>query len=96
MSILRRLRGFGFGVLAGFVAVSATHAVERDRFTATSGRFRFRSEIKLDCFPSVAALRLQTETGRRFVAAMHHAIFTTRIARYAVNHAVLLPLDLLQ
>src|SRR6266480_6976569 len=96
MSILRRLRSRNFSVLTSFVAVSATHAVESESFAAAAGRFRFRSEIKLDRLPSIAALRLQTETGRRFVPAVHHAILTTRIARHAVNHAVFLPLHLLQ
>src|SRR6266571_4921332 len=95
LSILRRLRGLGFGVLTGFVTVSTTHAVESESFAATAGRFRFRSEIKFDRLPSIAVLRLQTEARRRFISAMHHAVFATRIARDAVNHAVFLPLDFL-
>src|SRR5207244_6337848 len=95
-STLRRLRGLGFGVLTSFVTVSATHTIESDSFTATSRRFRFRSEIKLDRLPSIAALRLQTEAGRRFIPAVHHAILATRVARHAVNHAVFLPLHFLQ
>src|SRR5260370_428122 len=96
MSILRRLRGVDFRVLAGLVAVSTAHAVESERFAAASGRFRFWSEIKLDRLPSVAALRLQTEARRRFISAVHHAILATRIARHTIDYAVLLPLHLLQ
>src|SRR5207244_11630916 len=88
--------GFGFGILTGFVTVSASYTLESDSFTATSRRFWFRSEIKLDRLPSIAALRLQTEAGRRFIPAVHHAILATRVARHAVNHAVFLPLHFLQ
>src|SRR5258708_7044180 len=96
LSILRRLRGLGFGVLTGFVTVSTTHAVESESFAAPPCRFWFRSEIKLDRLPGIAAFRLQTQAGRRFIPAVHHAILATRIARHAVNHAVFLPLHLLQ
>src|SRR5262249_19890788 len=92
MSILRRLRRF-LGVLSREVPVADTDAVESESFAAATGCFWFRPEIKLDRLPSVAAFRLQSERSGRFVAAMHHAIFTTRIARDAVDDAVFVPLN---
>src|SRR5260370_24741878 len=96
LSILRRLRGLGFGVLTGFVTVSTTHAVESESFAAPPCRFWFRSEIELDRLPGIAAFRLQTQARRLFIPALHHAILATRIARHAFNNAVFIPIHLLQ
>ena len=92
---IQSLRGLGcnFCAFAGQVAVAGGHAVEGEHFAAAAGRFRFRAEIKLDRFPGVAALRLQPQTRRRLVTAMHHAVFATRIARDAVHDAVFVPVD---
>src|SRR2546421_6618473 len=92
------MRGLGVRVFSagspwipGSVSFPAAHAIECNRFAATSGWFRFWSEIELDRFPSIAALRLQAEAGGRLVTAVDHAILTTRIARHTIDNAVLIP-----
>src|SRR5438270_14099651 len=92
MSTLRSLGRF-LSVFAGEVSVPDRDAIEGNSFAAAPGRFRFRSIIKFDRLPGIAALRLQTETGGWFVAAVHHAVFATRITRDAVDHAVFFPLN---
>src|SRR5207302_3393434 len=96
MSILRGLGGIDFGMLASFVAVAGSYAVEGESLAAASRRFRFRSEIKSNVLPRVAALRLQTETGGRLIPTVHHAILATRIARHPVNYAVFFPFHFLE
>src|SRR5581483_509120 len=72
------------------------HAVKDHGFTATAGCAWPCSEIKLDRLPGIAALRLQTETGSRLVAAVGHAILATRIPGHPVDHTVLAPVDILE
>ena len=95
MSILGGLFGgrFGLGLLSRNVTVAGTHAIECDRFAAASGCLWPRAEIKFHSLPSVARLSVQTETGRRLVAAVGHAILATRISRHAVHDAVFVPID---
>src|ERR1700738_2561531 len=95
MSILRSLSLF-LSVFSGEMSVPDRDAIEGNGLAAASGRFRFRSEIEFNVLPSVATLGLQTETRRRLVSTMHHAILTAGIARFAINHAVFFPLHLIQ
>src|SRR4030095_4357948 len=74
------------------MSVPGTHAVICENFAATAGRFRFPPKIELDRFPSVAALRLQTQSCSWLVTAMHHAVFTATVARHAIHDAVPVPL----
>src|SRR5256885_11818651 len=92
MSMLRSLGRF-LSVFAGEMSVPDRDAVKSNSFATAPGRFRFRAEIEFNIFPSIAALRLEAERRRRFVAAMHHAIFATRIARDAIDHPVLFPFN---
>src|SRR4030095_15113116 len=78
------------------MSVPGTHAVICENFAATAGRFRFRPKIELDRFPSVAALRLQTQSCSWLITAMHHAVFTTTVARHAIDDAVSVPLCLFE
>ena len=75
--------------LPGQVSVSGAHAIEGEHLAATASRFRFRAEIEFDRFPRVSALRLQSQRRCRLVAAMHHAIFASAVARHAVDDAIL-------
>src|SRR2546423_15649265 len=95
MSILRRLRRF-LSVFAREMPVADRDAIEGDGFAAAAGRLWLGAEVKSDRLPGVAALSLQTEARGRLVAAMDHAIFATRIARDAVNHAVFVPFHFLE
>src|SRR5438874_7422412 len=95
MSVLRRLCSW-FCPLAGDMTVSRTYTIKSEHLTATASRFGLRTEVEFDRFPSVAALRLQSQRRRRFVAAMHHAILTAAIACNAIHHAVSVPLGLLE
>src|SRR2546423_843384 len=97
MSILRSLSSSrGLRAFAGDMSVSAAHAIECNRFAATSGWFRFWSEIELDRFPSITALRLQAKAGGRLVTAMHHAVLASAVARNTIDNAVFFPLHSLQ
>src|SRR3954462_4820912 len=95
MSILRRLRRF-LSVFAREMSVADGDAIEGNGFAAAPGRLWLGAEVEFDRFPAVARLRLQTETRSRFVAAMHHAIFATRVARDAIDHAIFFPLRFLK
>src|SRR2546430_4852358 len=87
---------FGLGVFAGEMSIAGTDSIEGERLAATAARLRFWPEIKFDRLPCVAALRLQTETRGRLVAAMDHAIFATGIARDSIDHAIFFPFHFLK
>src|SRR5262249_44277504 len=78
------------------MTISRADTVVGEHFTAAAGRLRFRTEIELDCFPSVASLSLQTERCSGLVSAMYHAIFTPTIARDPINDSVAIPIRLFQ
>src|SRR6478672_3637100 len=78
------------------MAVSRCDTVESNRFTAAPRRCRLGSEVKFDCFPSVAALGLQTKARRRLISAVHHAVLAAAVTRHTVDHSVIVPLHLLQ
>src|SRR5207249_1716695 len=61
-----------------------------------SNRLGLYAEVVPDKFPSVAGLFVDAERGRRLVAAMHHAVLTTRIASDAVDYAVFVPIHFRQ
>ena len=74
--------------------VARGHAVIRCKFISAAGRFRPCAEIESHRFPGIAALRVQPEARRRFVAAMRHAVLAARVPRLAADHAVLVPIHL--
>src|ERR1044071_9885675 len=88
---LRSLR-CNFRAFSGQVAITGTYAVKGENFAATAQGFRFRAEIELDRFPSVASPRLQSQCRCRFVTAVHHAIFAATIARDSLHDPILVPL----
>src|SRR5437762_8384457 len=74
--------------------VTGANTVVSRNLATFSSRSRPRTEVEFHCLPSVAAFRLEAEAGGRFIAAMSHAIFAARIFRYAINHAILVPIDI--
>src|SRR3954447_19858221 len=95
---LDRLRGFRcwLGAFAGDMTVSRADAVVGEHFTAASNSLRLRTEIKLDRFPSVAALSLQAKRCGRLVTTMHHAIFAPGIACDSIDDSVSIPVGLIE
>src|SRR5438874_11463465 len=78
------------------MTISRADTVVGEHFTAASSSLRLRTEIELDCFPSVAALSLQAQCCSGLVAAMHHTIFAPPVARDAVDDSVTVPVRLFQ
>src|SRR5947208_12785414 len=78
------------------MTVSAADAVEHDDFAAVAFCLRSRSEIELDVFPGIAALRLQAQGSGRLVSTMDHAIFAAAVPRDAVHDPIFLPLHFLE
>src|SRR5262249_4233256 len=78
------------------MTISRADTVVGEHFTAASSRLRLRTEIELDCFPSVAALSLQAQRCSGLVAAMHHAIFAPAVARDSIDDSVAVPVGLFQ
>src|SRR2546428_7628242 len=91
----RRFRG-ELRLLAGEMPVTGSDAVINGNLVALAGWFWSRAKIKFHRFPSVAALRLESEAGRWLVAAMGHAIFAARIFGHAFDDAILVPVHALQ
>src|SRR2546422_8349853 len=85
-----------FGFLAGQVSIARTDAVKNSNLISLARCLRSGTKIKTDVLPRIAALRLEAETGRWLIAAMHHAVLTAHIPGHAVDHAVFLPLHFLQ
>src|ERR1043166_7105485 len=85
-----------FRALARQMAVAGGDAIVGRDLVTLAGRFRFRPEVEPDIFPGVAALRVEAQAGRWFVAAMDHAIFAAAVFRDAIDHAVFFPLHFLQ
>src|SRR5438132_2591491 len=54
-----------------------------------------RTKVKPDIFPGVTGLALQTYRCRGLVAALYHAIFTSRVLGDAINHTVFTPIYVL-
>src|SRR5438105_12686507 len=52
-----------------------------------------RAKVKPNVFPGVARSALQTDRCRRFITALDHAIFASRISGDAIHHSVLAPVD---
>src|SRR5438309_11345937 len=82
--------------LAIEMTISRTDTVVGEHFTSASSRLRLRTEVELDCFPSVAALSLQAQRCSGLVAAMHHAIFAPSVARDPIDDSVPIPVCLFQ
>src|SRR6266487_6329898 len=78
------------------VPVTGGHSVKSDNFAATPSRLWFRTEVEFNCFPCVAALRLQTQSCRGFIATVHHAIFAAAVTRHPIDDAVSVPLRFLE
>src|SRR6266566_4517619 len=74
------------------MTVARAYAVISCDFVASTRTFRSRSEIKLQCFPSVAPFGVKTEARGWYIAAMGHAILTARIARPSIHRPVLVPI----
>src|SRR6266516_4264241 len=74
------------------MTVARAYAVISCEFVASTRTFRSRSEIKLQCFPSITPFGVKPEARRWFVAAMGHAILTARIACHSAHHPVLVPI----
>src|SRR6266850_7705515 len=93
---IRSLRSFGcdFCAFSSQVPITRAHAIEGENLAATARRFRFRAEIELDRFPRVSSLCLQSQRRSRLVTAMHHAVLTSAVARYAVDDAIAVPFGL--
>src|SRR5215467_5021852 len=83
-------------MLAGEMTISRADTVIGEHFIAASSRFRLRTEVEPDRFPSVAALSLQAQRRSRLIAAMHHAIFASAVARDPINNSVAIPVSLFQ
>src|SRR6266540_2363475 len=98
MSILRGVRcsAVRLSRLPREMPVAAADAVKHNRFAPPAGRLRFRPEIEPNRLPSIATLRLETKAGSGLVAAMHHAILATAVARDPVHHAISVPLGFLE
>src|SRR5439155_11916329 len=81
----------------GKMAFADAEAVERVDFMAAFITRRFWPEVVFDILPGVASLIItRAERAARVVAAMDHAVFAARIARFAVHNAVFVPLHFLQ
>src|SRR3977135_1407544 len=78
------------------MTVARANAVISCDLIAPTRAFRSGSEIKLQRLPSVASFGVDTESPGWFVAAVGHAIFTTRIASHPIHHSVLVPIHFLQ
>src|SRR5437667_8709333 len=78
------------------MAFSRADSVICEQFIAASSRFRLRTEVEPDRFPSVAALSLQAQRCSGLVAAMHHAIFAPAVARDPIDDSVPTPVGLFQ
>src|SRR5271170_6390565 len=64
------------------------------QFRRIANRLWLRAEVVFDVFPVVAGLIIRAERAARIIAAVHHAMFAARIARDAVDDAILFPLHL--
>src|SRR5688572_18985715 len=71
-------------------------AVEGVHILPLSIRLWFGAEVVAKVFPVVAALIVGAKRAARVVSAMDHAIFAARVTSYPVDHAIFVPIDLLQ
>ena len=88
--------GLSLGRASRFVTISGGNAVERINGCAFRARRGSWGKVESDILPGVAAFGAATERGGGFVAAVHHAVFATLVARDAVDDAVFLPFGLLE
>src|SRR5687768_16956090 len=59
-------------------------------------RLGFGAEIVAEILPVIAALIICAERAAGVVTTVDHAVFAARIASDAIDHAVFVPIDLLQ
>src|SRR6266446_3446285 len=84
------------GLCFGEMAFANRESVEGLNVAAFIVGFRFGSEIVFEILPVIAAFEVGAQGAAGIITAMHHAIFATRIARHAINHAVFVPIYLIQ
>src|SRR5687767_234156 len=75
------------------MAFADRDAVKSIHVAASKERFWFGAEVVSHVFPVVAALVIGAKSAAGIIAAMDHAVFATRIARDAVDHAVFVPVN---